>query len=173
MNNTQINGDFQLQMYLIVFIEEKSVTKFISHKILKKMTKRKQTAIKDMYHAIIRLEKNESTQHQIADQVHPFTVSKWMEKDKKEKIKSAFEKNINGQRKRLRTSKYFDLDITVYVWFKRTRAAHPEIGINVPVILKKAEHFAVLHGYTNFKPSRGWLERWKTQYDLRFLKMSG
>ena len=81
------------------------------------MTKRKQTAIDDIYNAIIRLEKNESTQQKISDEigVNRTTVRKLMEKDKKEKIKSAFEENINSQGKRLRTPKYVDLDYSFRV----------------------------------------------------------
>ena len=77
------------------------------------MTKRKQTPIEDIYHATIRLEKNKSTQQKIVDQlvVNQTTVSKWMDKDKKEKIKNLYEENINGQRQRLRTFKYVDLDM--------------------------------------------------------------
>ena len=52
-------------------------------------------------------EKKESTQQKIDDEygVNLSTVSKWMEKDQSEKIKNTYEENINGQRKRLRTSK--------------------------------------------------------------------
>ena len=65
------------------------------------MTKRKQTGIEDIYHAIIRIETNGCTQKQIADElgVNRTTVSKWMEEEKREKIKKAFEENINGNRK--------------------------------------------------------------------------
>ena len=100
------------------------------------MTKRKKTPIEDIYHAIILLEKKERTQQKIADElgVHQTKVSKWMDNDKKDKIKNAYKENINGQRKRLRASKYADLVITVYVWCKRTRVTNPEIGINGPII---------------------------------------
>ena len=88
------------------------------------MTKRKQTGIEDMYYAIIRLEKKECTQLTIAGElgVSRTTVSKWMEEEQRAKIKKAYEENVNGQRKKLRTSKFVDLDITVFEWYKRTRA---------------------------------------------------
>ena len=70
-------------------------------------------------------------------------------------------------------SKYADLDNTVFEWYKRIRASKPEVGINGPIILRKAEYFATLHGYNDFKPSSGWLDRWKNRYNLRFLTMSG
>ena len=67
------------------------------------MTKRKQTGIEDIYHAIIRIETNGCTQKQIADElgVNRTTVSKWVEQEKREKIKKVFEENINGNRKKL------------------------------------------------------------------------
>ena len=128
------------------------------------MTKRKQISTEEKYNAILRLENEECTQQKIADElgINKATVSKWMEETQRLIIKKAFEEeNVKSDRKRLRFSKYLELEITVYDWFKRTRAEHPEIGISGPIILKKAEHFAVLHGFTEFKPNSGWLDRWK------------
>ena len=39
--------------------------------------------------------------------------------------------------------------------------------------MKKTEHFAVLHGFTDFKPNSGWLDRWKKRFQLSFLNMCG
>ena len=90
------------------------------------MTKRKQTSIllEDKYYAIERLEKNECTQEKIASElvVNKSTVSKWMSEEQMVKIKNAYENNIICTRKKLRSSVYEDLEITVHEWFKQHRA---------------------------------------------------
>ena len=89
------------------------------------MTKRKQTSIllEDNYYAIERLEKNECTQEKIASELGKSTVSKWMSEEQMiMKIKNAYENNIIGTRKKLRSSVYEDLEITVHEWFKQHRA---------------------------------------------------
>ena len=45
--------------------------------------------------------------------------------------------------------------------------------INGPIVLKKAEYFATLHGYKDFKPSNCWLDRWKKRFGLSFVIMNG
>ena len=50
---------------------------------------------------------------------------------------------------------------------------HSAKRISGPIIMKKAEHFAVLHGFTDFKPNSGWLDRWKKRFQLSFLNMCG
>ena len=88
------------------------------------MTKRKQTSIllEDKYYAIERLEKNECTQEKIASELSKSTVSKWMSEEQMVKIKNAYENNIIGTRKKLRSSVYENLEITVHKWFKQHRA---------------------------------------------------
>ena len=90
------------------------------------MTKRKQTSIllEDKYYAIERLEKNECTQEKMASElcVNKSTVSKWMSEEQMVKVKNAYENNIIGTRKKLRSSVYEDLEITVHEWFKQHRA---------------------------------------------------
>ena len=64
--------------------------------------------------------------------------------------------------------------MSVFDWFKDKRATHPEVGISGPVILSfRSEHLATLHVLTDFKPTNGWLDRWKKRYQLSFLTMSG
>ena len=80
------------------------------------MTKRKQTSIllEDKYYAIERLEKNEYTQEKIASELGKSTVNKWMSEEQMVKIKNAYENNIISTRKKLRSSVYEDLEITVH-----------------------------------------------------------
>ena len=56
-------------------------------------------------------------------------------------------------------SKYVDLDNTVFERYKPIRASKPEVGIKGPIIFRKAEYFATFHGFNDFKPSKGWLDR--------------
>ena len=79
------------------------------------MTKRKQTVIEDIYHAIIRIKMNGCSQKKIADElgVNRTTVRKWMEEEKREKIKQAFKLNINGKRKKLFIHTYYFLHLTL------------------------------------------------------------
>ena len=90
------------------------------------MTKRKQSSIliEDKYYAIERLEKNECTQEKMASElgVNKSTVNKWMSEEQMVKIKNAYENNIIGTRKKLRSLVYEDLEITVHEWFKQHRA---------------------------------------------------
>ena len=91
-----------------------------------------------------------------------------MEETTRAQIKKAYpEDNVQADRKKLRVSKYPELEMSVFDWFKDKRATHPEAGISGPVILKKAEHFATLLGLTDFKPTNGWLDRWKISSFLR------
>ena len=86
-------------------------------------------------------------------------------------INEAYENNMVGTRKRLRSFVYEDLEITIHEWFKQHRALN--LPINGPIVLKKAEYFATLHGYKDFKPSNGWLDRWKKRFGLSFVIMNG
>ena len=56
--------------------------------------------------------------------------------------------------------------MSVIDWLMDKRATNPELEISGPVILKKAENFATLHGFTDFKPTSGWFDRWKKQYQM-------
>ena len=102
----------------------------------------------------IRIEKKECTQEKIASEfgVNKATVSRWMSKEQMASIKEAYENNTVGTRKRLRSSVYEDLEITIHEWFKQHRALN--LPINGLIVLKKAEYFATFHGYKDFKPSK-------------------
>ena len=70
----------------------------------------------------------------------------------------------------MRSSYYQDLDLTVFEWFKQNRSL--KIRINRPIFFKKAEHFAILHGHINFKPSNGFIDRCKKRYSSSFVTMN-
>ena len=56
------------------------------------------------------------------------TVSKWMEETTRAQIKKAYEEdNFQVDRKKLRVSKYRELEMSVFDWFNDKRATHPEV----------------------------------------------
>ena len=64
-------------------------------------------------------------------------------------IKTAFEEeNVKSNRKRPRFSKYLELEITVYDWFNRNRAEHPELEFRGQSLLIR------LSTYSNFSKIR-------------------
>ena len=46
------------------------------------------------------------------------------------------------------------------------------VPINGPILYSKAEQFAALLG-EEFKPTNGWLDRWKTRYNISFQQLNG
>ena len=74
-----------------------------------KMSKWKQIGNEEKYYAILRIEKKECSQQQIAEElgVNKATVSKWMEETTRAQIKKIYqEDNVQADRKKLRVSKY-------------------------------------------------------------------
>ena len=134
--------------------------------------KGKQTSVslQDKYYGIQHLVRKKCTQQQIFEelQVSKSAVITWMSKEKSDSIKEAYESFQSSKRKRLRSSYYQDLDLTVFEWFKQNSSL--KIPINAPILFNKAEHFAVLHGHTSFKPSNGWIDRWKNVLVLVLLQ---
>ena len=71
----------------------------------------------------------------------------------------------------MRRAEYEDLDTAVYTWFHKTRAN------NVPVsgvaLKEKALQFAKALHLDDFRASDGWLDRWKSRYNVTFKEVSG
>ena len=103
------------------------------------MTKRKLTSIplEEKYYAIQRIEKKECTQEKIASKfgVNKATVSRWMSKEQMASIKEAYENNTVGTRKRLRSSVYEDLEITIHEWFKQSTYFFIEFSFKVIIMI--------------------------------------
>ena len=81
------------------------------------MSKRKQITTEDKYYAILQLEKKESNQQTIANEfgINKATVCRWMGEATRVQIKKAYEENnVRGDRKKLRSSKYSDLQSTLF-----------------------------------------------------------
>ncbi len=76
--------------------------------------KRKQISLEVKYEAIKKIERKEKNQMEISKELEcsKCTVSSWM-KDK-DTIISNYENNIEGKRKRIRTSKYEDIEEALF-----------------------------------------------------------
>jgi hypothetical protein len=135
--------------------------------------KRKQISLEVKYEAIKKIERKEKNQMEISKELEcsKCTVSSWM-KDK-DTIISNYENNIELKRKRIRTSKYEDIEEALFAWLKEKRALN--IPINGPILMRKAEDFSVLLGYNldEFKISGGWLDRFKIRHNISFNVMCG
>ena len=87
---------------------------------MNKLNKRKQVCLDEIYNAIIRLERKEYTQHEMASElgVSQSTIAHWMHADEKAKFKKTFEgNNLSPARKRLKRAIYEDLNQTLFEWF--------------------------------------------------------
>uniref|UniRef100_A0A914X581 HTH CENPB-type domain-containing protein n=1 Tax=Plectus sambesii TaxID=2011161 RepID=A0A914X581_9BILA len=88
-----------------------------------------------------------------------------------QKIRTIALENGNTARKRLRKGNYEELDQAVAVWFRQMRAENAII--NGPMILEVAKQFAQKLELSDFKPSNGWLGRWKAKENVTFHKLQG
>ena len=125
---------------------------------------------------IIAVEKNEKsktlTKTRIAEnfQIPKTTLSTILRN--KSKITEAFEQSqFDPDRKRLRTAMYEDLEEVLLKWIGQARSLNMPLG--GPIILEKANNFAQKLGYSTFKCSTGWLERFKVRYNITFKKICG
>ncbi len=90
----------------------------------------------------------------------------------KEKIKSAFESGLHKtDRKKLRKSKYEEIDAAVLKWFRIARKT--SISISGQIIRDQALDFASKLGITGFNASEGWLTRFKERNNIVFGSVSG
>ena len=130
------------------------------------------STVEEKYQIIQRIESKKATQSEIAKEtgIPRSTISRWCSIEK-EKIIQAYESNSSASsRKRLRSSKYEDIDESLYEWFKERRSMN--FPLNGPLLMSKAEDFATLHNQ-EFKASNGWFDRWKSRYNITFQKMNG
>ena len=126
---------------------------------------------------IIAVEKNEKsktlltkTRTRIAEnfQIPETTLSTIIRN--KSKFNEAFEQSqFEPERKRLRTAMYEDLEEVLLKWIGQARSLNMPLG--GPIILEKANNFAQKLGYSTFKCSTGWLEKFKVRYNITFKKI--
>ena len=136
------------------------------------MSKRKAITLEEKYKIIKQVEAKDVTQIQIANEtgIPRSTIARWCGLEK-QKLVDAYEENMQSPaRKRLRFSKHEKIDECLFEWFKEKRKMN--VPINGPILYTKAEQFAALLG-EELKPTNGWLDRWKTRYNISFQQLNG
>ncbi|XP_053309800.1 tigger transposable element-derived protein 4-like [Spea bombifrons] len=90
------------------------------------------------------------------------TISRVMKK--RDEILERWNHNENPSRKRNRPFKHAKVDEALLEWllFAKTK----RLPISGPILMRRAEAIAKEIGCTQFKPSNGWLWRWKERYRL-------
>lgn len=87
----------------------------------------------------------------------------------KEKIVKAYEDGCRGL-KRIRRCERVDVDAALIKWFRQCRNAN--VPVNITLLMQKAEEFGASLGDKEFKCSRGWIDRFKQRYGIKFEKMN-
>ncbi|KAM9296725.1 tigger transposable element-derived protein 3-like [Gastrophryne carolinensis] len=90
------------------------------------------------------------------------TISRVMKK--REEILERWKQNENPGRKRNRPFKHAKVDEALLEWFLFAKAN--KLPISGPILMRQAEAIAKEIGCPHFKPSNGWLWRWKERYRL-------
>ena len=92
-----------------------------------------------------------------------------------ESILSAYESNASGSKvhatMKFRSSKFMDVNKAVYEWY--LLACSKNIFPQGPVLIEKAKEIAERLGISDFKGSRGWLDKWKLRYNIKQVKVCG
>ena len=89
-----------------------------------------------------------------------------------ESYKEDYEKNGDGKKCRVNSNaKYGRLNELVWQWFCQARAK--AVPISGPILQEKASQFARELSLSEFKGSNGWLDRWKSHYNVKGFKVSG
>ena len=91
---------------------------------------------------------------------------------RKEFYRKQFKEDASSKRQRfISESKFGDLNETVFKWFQQARSKN--IPISGPIIQEKALQFARELGYNDFKASSGWLDSWKSRFNIGHFKICG
>ncbi|XP_069807885.1 tigger transposable element-derived protein 3-like isoform X2 [Dendropsophus ebraccatus] len=90
------------------------------------------------------------------------TISRVMKK--REEILERWNQNENPSRKRNRPFKHAKVDEALLEWLLFAKAN--KLPISGPILMRQAEAIAKEIGCPQFKPSNGWLWRWKERYRL-------
>lgn len=86
-------------------------------------------------------------------------------------IMEEYESNSNPERKRHRSGKAADVEDALSTWF--THARSRDIPLSGPVLEEKASDLAKKLDKPDFKPSSGWLSRWKERNNIVFKRQHG
>lgn len=89
----------------------------------------------------------------------------------REKIKRIFElSKYNPNRKRIRTTKYEDLDSALVTWCNQTSSQN--ILISAYTFMEKVDELAMQMGY-EFSPNTAWMDRFKKRNGIGFKNVCG
>lgn len=86
-------------------------------------------------------------------------------------IKAKAEKSQHSGAWRVRKAAFEDVEKSLHKWFIDARARN--IPISGPMLQQKAKNFAFILGAENFNASSGWLQRFKTRFDIVGKTVSG
>ena len=134
-------------------------------------SKRTSIAVKDKLKIIARIENGEKqiTVGQAYGLSKTTVNTIWKNRDNlKRQFQSA---DFSSESKRFRSSDYKDVDAALLKWFKQVRTRN--VPINGPLLMAKANALAGALGYTDFKASTGFLDRWKVRHSISFKKVCG
>ena len=88
-----------------------------------------------------------------------------------DKLLENFAFNCPSDRLKLRQSKFPELNNALYEWFIRMRAERVEISGELPS--SQAKLIAQQKGYTEFKASHGYIDKFKGRFGIKFRKFHG
>ena len=86
-------------------------------------------------------------------------------------LESLADMNCGSCVKRIRLSSNVDINEQVWQWFTAARAKH--IPVSGPILQEKARNIAKELQQPDFKASNGWLEKFRTRYNISFRILSG
>ncbi|XP_019624404.1 PREDICTED: tigger transposable element-derived protein 6-like [Branchiostoma belcheri] len=89
----------------------------------------------------------------------------------REEIMRQWECNSNPNRKRKREGKSGEVEEALMRWFVNARAKN--VPLSGPILMEKARQLAESLGDENFKPTDGWLGRWKQRNGIAFKRGHG
>lgn len=97
------------------------------------------------------------------------TLSKIVKNSKD--IENNYLKVRNVNKKRDRKPKYENLNKAMSLWFEQM--IQKGTVVTGPILMEKAEQFAIQLDIPNFKANVGWLQRWKKSQNIYFKKLHG
>ena len=87
----------------------------------------------------------------------------------KERIKDLYEKNATGEichsNQRFRESKYSEVNKALYQW--HLLAVSKNVFPDGTQLAEKAKEIVSKFGFSDFKASNGWLDRWKKKHNVK------
>ena len=88
---------------------------------------------------------------------------------------SAYESNASSSKvhatMKFRTSEFMDVNKALYEWY--LIACSKNIYPGGPELIEKAKEIAERLGKSNFKGSRGWLDKWKARFNIKQVRVCG